>query len=146
MLLLSTLCRDILGKWKFSRRPNPLRGSPRPAPPQPSGPVAATPPLRATLRAPAPAFLFLKPFARLPQPPIPVPHSLRPTGTISLSLSRTYKRHSLIPSTRFAFSTVCGRGEDLKSLQRRRMSGRGPLAVRSEPSDRRRVRQPRGAL
>lgn len=107
--------------WKFSRRPNPLRGSPRPAPPQPSGPVAATHPLRATLHAPPPAFLFLKPFARLPQPPTPVPHSLQPTGTISLGLSRTSKRHCLIPSTRFAFSTVCGRGKDLKSLQRRRM-------------------------
>lgn len=91
--------------------------------------------------------LFVPKAIRPPPPaPTPVPHSLRPTGTISLGLSRTSKRHCLIPSTRFAFSTVCGRGVDRKSLQRRRMSGPGPLAVRSEPSYRRRVRQPRGAV
>ncbi|KAI4532622.1 hypothetical protein MG293_017030 [Ovis ammon polii] len=57
--------------------------------------------------------LFVPKSIRPPPPaPTPVPHSLRPTGTISLGLSRTSKRHCLIPSTRFAFSTVCGRGVD----------------------------------
>ncbi|KAI4565008.1 hypothetical protein MJG53_016020 [Ovis ammon polii x Ovis aries] len=57
--------------------------------------------------------LFVPKAIRPPPPaPTPVPHSLRPTGTISLGLSRTSKRHCLIPSTRFAFSTVCGRGVD----------------------------------